>query len=70
MKALISPDEKVISYDGIELGQRIAQASEEIFEVSLPLFWIDWTNIPENAVLTEWYYKDGNFFQKPIPPEE
>lgn len=52
MKALISPNEKVIDYLGNE-GVRICQVEEITFEVASPLFWIA---CPDNCVADQWYY--------------
>jgi len=66
MKALISPDEKSYSYDGTLLGSRIAQISEEDFEVAAPLFWI---NCSSDCDADSWYYLDGQCYPKPMQPE-
>ena len=66
MKALISPNEKARSYDGTVLGQRIAQVMSEEFPVALPLFW---TDCPDDCSAIDWYYDNGQFYRKPVPPE-
>lgn len=87
MKALISPNE-VFTYfwvtswrqvndiwlpessDSIEGCVRIAEVEEIEFEVATPLFWVD---CPEDCNANNWYYKDGQVYQKPqnapIPEE-
>lgn len=65
MKALISPNEKAYSYDGSELGQRIAEVCEQEFPVANPLFFVD---CPNECVADQWYYSDGQVFEKPIQP--
>jgi hypothetical protein len=78
MQALISPNEFfdirwVSSWEASEEGWvpvystlvncwRVAEISEQIFEVAPPLFWLD---CPENCVANDWYYKDGYVYQKP-----
>jgi hypothetical protein len=47
MKALISPLEPR------QNGYRVAQVSNDTFEVANPLFWIDCDN---NVVADHWYY--------------
>lgn len=64
MKALISPNEKVVAVDGIVLGVRVAQISETEFEVSEPLFWSD---CPDECLADVWYYNEGSFFVMPAP---
>lgn len=66
MKALVSPNEKSYSYDGILLGERIAQVQETEFSVAPPLFWCD---CPIDCVADQWYYSDGQCLPKPIPPD-
>lgn len=59
--ALISPMEQC--YDGV----RIAQVSDSMFEVAMPLFWVD---VADN-VTAELYYFDLQTQQpvlSPIPP--
>ena len=65
MKALISPNENVLSYDGNVIGSRIAQVSEEEFPVAPPLLWIDCS---EDCVADLWYYANGQILLKPLPP--
>lgn len=40
MKALISPNEKVYSYTGALLGERVAEVTNAPFEVALPFHWV------------------------------
>lgn len=51
-------------YSEITNCQRVAQVvpDNEIFEVSLPLYWLDCDN---NCVADQYYYKDGNINLKP-----
>jgi len=62
MKALISPNEKVYSYDDTELGSRVAQVEETEFPVAPPLFWID---CPDDCAADKWYYSEGQLYIKP-----
>lgn len=58
MKALISPNEKVNVHtiDGIqEFSSRIAQISEQAFDIASPLFWVDC----DDSVGTETHYYDA-----------
>jgi len=48
MKALISPLE----------NNRIAQVSEQSFEVAPPLYWVD---CPMDCVADQWAFIDGTF---------
>jgi hypothetical protein len=71
-QALISPAEKVYKYDGTLLGDRVAEVSENPFEVAAPLFW---TACPDDCVADQWYYDvDATVCEpipvKPIPPAE
>lgn len=52
-KALISPNEIILSQDGIVLGQRVAEVSDVAFEVAEPLFWID---CDSETIACEVYY--------------
>jgi hypothetical protein len=67
MKALISPNEKAFSYDGVLLGQRVAQVNDIEFPVALPLFW---TDCPDDCVADLWYYSNGQCLPKPVPPPQ
>lgn len=64
MKALVSPNEKIYSYDGIELGLRIADVRDKAYQVASPLFWID---CPDNCVSYLVYYLDGKIYDRPSP---
>jgi hypothetical protein len=67
MKALISPNESVYSFDGIELGIRVVQINAQEFPVAEPLYWIDCADdiTPETV-----YYDaaDNAVKQKPVKP--
>ena len=66
MKALISPNEKVYSYDGTLLGKRVAEVSATEFPVASPLFWV---SCPDDCTADGWYYGDDNaLHQIPVPP--
>lgn len=69
MKALISPNETIYSYDGTVLGSRIVQicSDTDVFEVAQPLFW---TDCPEGCISYNYYYLDGQFHVIPPRPEE
>lgn len=67
MKALISPNEKAYSYDGVLLGQRIAQVSDTTFLVAPPLFW---TDCSDDCAADLWYYSNGQCLPKPVPPPD
>ena len=64
MKALISPEEKRIDYQG-NVGERIAQVEQTAFEVAAPLFWID---CPDDCVADVWWYYNGVCEPMPLPP--
>jgi hypothetical protein len=66
MKALISLNEIAYSYDGVPIGQRVAQVEEIEFLVAPPLFW---TNCPDDCVADLWYYSNGQCFPKPLLPQ-
>jgi hypothetical protein len=63
MKALISPNEKVIDING-NVGERIAQVEPITFEVSAPLFWND---CPEDCLADLWFYFNNQCI--PLPTE-
>jgi hypothetical protein len=69
MKALVSPNEKIYSYDGTELGSRIADVRQNEYDVALPLFWID---CPDTCVAYQVYYLNGKLYDRPspLPPPE
>lgn len=80
MKALISPIESPIYYvSGFEGDPpepvlmpianscRVAEVTENTFEVALPLFWADCQN---NCVADEWYYNTETKEIFPIPTIE
>jgi hypothetical protein len=61
MKALISPIENKSD------GWRIAQVSQEAFDVALPFFWID---CDETITAKDYYYKDGVILEMPVISNE
>lgn len=63
--ALISPEEKVYSYDGSLLGERIAEVSSTPFEIAPPLFWVECN---DDVVADQWYWNGSNCVKKPEPP--
>jgi hypothetical protein len=64
-KALISPNESVIHYDGSTvLGHRIAEVHDTGFDVALPLNWID---CADDLVASTHYYDAGDSTIKSIP---
>jgi hypothetical protein len=64
MKALISPDEIVVDYQGNQ-GTRVAQVEQEIFEVAPPLYWVE---CPNDCVADIWWYYQGTCQLMPMPP--
>ena len=66
-KALISPNEPVVNFDGTS-GYRVAEVVLNEFEVAPPLFWNDCNN---DCVQDEWYYdtSKNECLPKPIGPE-
>lgn len=66
--ALISPKEQAYSYDGILLGQRIAEVADVAFEVALPLHWIE---CADDVTAQDWYFNSytNTCELKPISPE-
>lgn len=64
-KALISPNESVIHYDGSTvLGHRIAEVHNTGFDVALPLHWID---CADDLVVSTHYYDAADSTIKSIP---
>jgi hypothetical protein len=64
-KALISPNESVIHYDGSTvLGHRIAEVHDTGFDVALPLHWID---CADDLVVSTHYYDAADSTIKSIP---
>jgi len=63
MQALISPNEIVYLPDGTT-GERIAQVSEQTFEVAPPLFWMVCAN---DVVPGLWYYDPQDQQIKLVP---
>jgi hypothetical protein len=64
-KALISPNESVIHYDGSTvLGHRIAEVHDTGFDVAVPLHWID---CADDLVITTHYYDAADSTIKSIP---
>jgi hypothetical protein len=63
MKALISPKELVALDDGGQ-GCRVAQVSENAFDVAPPLFWVD---CPSECLADAWYFDAGDSTCKSIP---
>jgi hypothetical protein len=64
-QALISPEEKVYSYSGQLLGERIAEVTDSPFVVAPPLFW---TACADDVVADQWYYDVATGLINPIPP--
>jgi hypothetical protein len=63
--ALISPEEKVYSYDGSLLGERIAEVSATPFEIAPPLFWVV---CADDVVADQWYWSGDACVVIPSPP--
>jgi len=77
--ALISPDESPINYVSgwttdtppnpiytqIENSCRVAEVSDQTFEVSPPLFW---TDCEDNVVADQFYYNTNDKEIYPVPP--
>lgn len=53
-QALISPNELIYSYDGTLIGVRIAEVTEQSFEVAEPLYWFECS---DNVDSTFWYFQ-------------
>ena len=68
MRALISPNEKVYSYTGAEIGVRVAEVSQQGFEVAPPLFWAE---CADDVVADKFYYDIAaqTINAVPLPPE-
>jgi hypothetical protein len=64
--ALVSPEEKVYSYDGSLLGERIAEVSTTPFEVAPPLFWV---SCADDVVVDQWYWTGDACQIVPSPPK-
>ena len=67
--ALISPNELVYSYDGILIGERIAETAQTTFEVAPPLYWIE---CADDVNASEWYFQTETQSCQliPLPPSE
>lgn len=64
--ALISPNEKILDPNTQEeLGWRVAQVSEQTFEIAPPLFW---TACADDVIANEWYYDPADQQLKQVPP--
>lgn len=65
--ALINPDQPCMNYDEppAQLGVYVVEVEENVFPVSDPLFW---TECPDNVIAYQYYWKDGSYFEIPIPP--
>jgi len=77
--ALISPNESPINYISgwttdtppnpiytqIENSCRVAEVSDQTFEVSPPLFW---TDCEDNVVADQFYYNTNDKEIYPVPP--
>ena len=64
--ALISLDEKAHDHEGKELGFRVAQVSEGMFEVCPTLKWIE---CGDDVKADHYYYhEDKGIVKKPEPP--
>ena len=64
-QALISPNEKVYSYAGALLGERVAETTTEPFAVAPPLFW---TACADDVQADQWYYDTTSYLIVAIPP--
>jgi hypothetical protein len=64
-QALISPEEKVYSYAGDLLGDRVAEVTTQPFEVASPLVWV---SCSDDCVADQWYYNGSSFKQIPLAP--
>jgi hypothetical protein len=65
MKALISPIEKIYTYDGTLLGERVAEVTATSFDVCEPFFWVD---CDDSVVADRFYYSNNQFLEVPLPP--
>jgi hypothetical protein len=67
MKALVSPNEIIFSYEHQPIGKRVAQVCEQKFDVAPPLFWLP---CPEECQADRWYYnEEGVLLPIPLPPK-
>ena len=62
--ALISPLEQIYSFDGTLIGVRIADTSQNTFEVAEPLYWIECAN---EVVADQWYFQSQTASCQPVP---
>ena len=63
-QALISPNEQVYSYEGVLLGDRVAQVTTTPNEVGPPLFWMACN---DDVVADQWYYDPNTSTIDPVP---
>jgi hypothetical protein len=56
-------------YTPIPNSCRVAEVSDETFDVAPPLFW---TECDDEVVADRWYYdlNDNTIYPKPLPPPE
>jgi len=68
MKALISPNEiRTYDYvDPVQSGQRVAEVTQQPFEVAPPMFWME---CADDVVADQFYYDPTDQSIKPVPPE-
>jgi hypothetical protein len=66
MKALISPNEHIVDFEG-NVGERIAEVEpdDKTFDVAPPLHWV---TCPNDCVPDQWYYINDTC--QPIPQPE
>lgn len=64
-KALISPLEQIFDFEGTEIGARVCQVEDQIFEVAEPMFW---TDCDDQVVADRWYFDTLSTQIKEVPP--
>ena len=65
-QALISPDELVYDYTNSVIGSRIAEVSDQSFEVASPLFWVE---VTDEVSADIWYWNGTEALLPPVKPE-
>jgi hypothetical protein len=61
--ALISPEEFIYNKDRMQIGIRIAEVRQDVFEVAPPLYWVECDDI---VTAENWYYNGADFIENTI----
>jgi hypothetical protein len=64
--ALISPIEQAYSYNGDQIGVRVAEVCDFPFEVAAPLFWVE---CGDSTAPDLWYWDGTSCVEIPTPEQ-